>query len=227
LNQFFLGLLEGDGTITVDKINNRIRIRIVISLKNHTYNVEMLNLIRNNLGIGNITTNKKYVTYLISSKKDIQIIFDLINKYPLLTSRKICQFNFALNCIRQKDDKYFILNFIKERNNKYYNQSELLKVLQNKWSNSLPIYFPCWLSGFIEAEGHFSLLRSHQGEIKKHQFKIGQNYEKYILEMIKIYFDSSHIITKDKNSLNPHYRVSIGGLKSKTIIYNHFDKYPL
>ena len=51
IEQFFVGLLEGDGTITVDYINNRKkRVRIVIALKNLEDNRFMLNLIVKHIG---------------------------------------------------------------------------------------------------------------------------------------------------------------------------------
>lgn len=219
IEKFFIGLLEGDGTITTDIIRNKIfRMRIVISLKLHDKNIEMLNLIKNKIG-GTISVNKKYVTLLIVSKKDINYVLSLIDKYPLLTSRKICQLNFALNCL---EGKILPSEFITKRNNKYYNQDEIAK----KSINMLPPhYFPCWLSGFIEAEGNFNLLRYKTGGIKTQQFNIGQNYDYNILNLIKIYFNSNHAIIKDNNNRN-HYRISIGG-KSKILIYQHFLKYPL
>jgi cytochrome c oxidase subunit 1 len=217
LKQFFIGLFEGDGTLTVDKLNKNYRIRIIISLRLCNENIQLLTMFKILIG-GNITTNKKYVTLLISSKKDVYNVFDLFNKYPLLTSRKICQFNFALNCLNNN-----INNFYEERNNKYVAQNNLIKEKSN--IIYYPIYFPCWLSGFIEAEGNFSLLRSITGDIKKHQFNIGQNHDYYIIDMIKIYFDSSHKIILDKNNI--HYRISIRGYKSRSSIYLHFNKYPL
>lgn len=221
LKQYFLGLLEGNGTITVDSANkNTCRIRIIISLKNLDKNIEMLNLIKNNLNIGNVSINKKYVTLLISSKKDIEIVFSIIKKYPLLTSRKICQYNFALNYFNKRIE---FNKFMMNRNNKYYNQNSIIQFKNNILS--FPIYFPIWLSGFIEAEGHFRLLRLKTGGIKSHQFCIGQNNDKYIIEMIKIYFLSNHKIYQDFNKL--HYRITIGGYLSKSAIYNHFKKYPL
>ena len=219
--QFFIGLLEGDGTITVDKFKNQSRIRIVISLKNHILNINMLNLIQSHIG-GSVSINKKYVTLLISSKKEILFIFNLFKKYPLLTTRKFCQYQFALNCLNNKIE---LNHFENLRNLKYFNQMEFIKLANQQWESSLPISFPCWLSGFIEAEGHFSLLRLRSGGIKKHQFQIGQNYDIFILNMIKLYFDSNHKITKDINK--PHYRIAIGGFKSKNMILNHFQKYPL
>ena len=116
-------------------------------------------------------------------------------------------------------------DFIKERNNKYYNQLDIFNSLKLKFSNALPIYFPSWLSGFIEGEGHFKLIRSKTGGIKSYQFQIGQNYDYFILEMIKIYFNSNHKITKDKNK--DHFRIAIGGPISRETISKHFDKYPL
>lgn len=217
IKQYFIGLLEGDGTITVDKLNNKkYRIRIVISLKNHLQNIELLNYIKNVIG-GRVSINNKYVTLLIASKKDIENVFSIINKYPLLTFNKISQYQFALKCI---NNKISFDKFIYERDHKYN-----YDLLTNNYN--FPIYFPCWLSGFIEAEGNFSLLRYKTGGIKKHQFNIGQNYDYNIINMIKYYFDSSHIITKDKYSIKPYYRISIGGLKCKLLIYKHFNKYPL
>ena len=215
LFQFFLGLLEGDGTITVDLIRQKIfRIRIVIALKNHISNINMLNLLNSHIG-GRVIISKKYVTLAFNSKKDIIFIFSLFEKYPLLTSRKICQYNFAQKCL---NNQIKIEDFIKERNNKYYNQLDILNSLIFKYSKILPIYFPIWLSGFIEAEGHFKLIRLRTGGINSYQFQIGQTYDYFIIEMIKIYFKSNHKITKDKNLLKDHFRVSIGGPISRNLI---------
>lgn len=223
IQQFFIGLLEGDGTITIDNVRNKLRVRIVIALKNHPANIDMLNVIKENIG-GTIQLSKKYVTITFQNKKDIKTIFAIIEKYPFLTSRKICQYNFAQKCL---NNEISISEFIKKRNEKYFNQLDILNSLRAKYANALPIYFPCWLSGFIEAEGNFSLIRSKTGGIKKMQFNIGQKYDYFILEMIKIYFSSNHKITKDLNKNKDHYRVSIGGEISRNIIYKHFQIYPL
>ena len=45
--------------------------------------------------------------------------------------------------------------------------------------------------------------------------------------MIKVYFHSTHKITKDNNKNKDHFRVAIGGPISRNIIYNHFKFYPL
>src|SRR5271169_6546982 len=66
IEQFFIGLLEGDGTITTNLNSNKsksIRIRIVISLKNLSENVIMLNKIKEVIGGRVIIERKdKYIT---------------------------------------------------------------------------------------------------------------------------------------------------------------------
>ena len=64
VEQFFVGLLEGDGTITVDYISDRKkRIRMFIALKNLEENRFMLNLIIKYIG-GAVAIQRKdaYVT---------------------------------------------------------------------------------------------------------------------------------------------------------------------
>jgi cytochrome c oxidase subunit 1 len=66
IEQFFVGLLEGDGTITSNFNSNKsnsIVIRIIISLKNLPENVTMLNIIKQIIG-GRVVIERKnsYVT---------------------------------------------------------------------------------------------------------------------------------------------------------------------
>ena len=69
--------------------------------------------------------------------------------------------------------------------------------------------------------------QSKTGGIRSYQFCIGLNFDYFILEMIKVYFNSTHKITKDNNKNKDHFRVAIGGPISRNIIYNHFSIYPL
>jgi len=66
IEQFFVGLLEGDGTITSNLNSNKsnsIIIRIVISLNNKLENVTMLNMIKETIG-GRVIIERKerYIT---------------------------------------------------------------------------------------------------------------------------------------------------------------------
>lgn len=227
IEQFFVGLLEGDGTITCNLNSNKSRfiIRIVICLKNMPENVSMLNKIKQVVG-GRVVIERKtkYVTWIASNKKDLTKVFVSLAKYPLLTARKQCQLNFVKYCILEKD----ITNYLVNRNNKYKNKELLIKnflTLKN-----LPTYFAPWLSGFIEAEGNFNLVFNEKGILRAYKFAIGQNDEIHILNWIKSYFKSKNVITKHKPKINgnfQYYRLCLYNAESRKALFEHFNKYPL
>lgn len=173
-----MGLLEGDGTITTNLNSNKsnsIIVRIIISLINYPENVSLLNKIKETIG-GRVIIERKdrYVTWIASNTKDLVKVFAVLAKYPLLTARKQSQLEFAKNCILERD----IANFLVNRANKYNNKIYLLEELSKK---EIPNYFSPWLSGFIEAEGNFSLVFNDKGQLRKSAFSIGQNDELHIL----------------------------------------------
>ena len=227
IEQFFVGLLEGDGTITSNlnsKKSNSIIIRIVISLKNMPENLNMLNKIKETIGGRVVLERKKqYVTWIASNKNDLAKVFVVLAKYPLLTARKQSQLEFVKNSLLEKD----ISNFIINRNNKYKNKKVLLEDLSRK---ELPLYFAPWLSGFIEAEGNFSLVLNDKGYLRKSAFSIGQNDELHILQWINLYFNSKNAIFKDKPKIGgnfQYYRLYLYNAESRKLLFEHFNKYPL
>jgi hypothetical protein len=127
IEQFFVGLLEGDGTITVDFIrNNKKRVRIFIAIKNLEDNRFMLNLIEKYIG-GRVVIerNNRYVTWYATSRTDIAKVFAILAKYPLLSTRKLCQLDFAKDFINSSQD-ISEQEFIKLRDDKYKNQEAML-----------------------------------------------------------------------------------------------------
>ncbi len=227
IEQFFVGLLEGDGTITNNLNSNKsnsIIVRIVISLNNNPENFAMLNKIKDTIG-GRVVIERKqqYVTWIASNKNDLAKVFLVLAKYPLLTARKQCQLEFVKNCLLEKN----IENFLVNRNNKYNNKKLLLQELSKL---KAPKYFPPWLSGFIEAEGNFSLVFNEKGYLRKSAFTIGQNDELHIMNWIKTYFNSKTAILKDKPKANgnfEYYRLHLYNAESRKLLFEHFKKYPL
>jgi hypothetical protein len=127
IEQFFVGLLEGDGTITVDFFSNlKKRVRIFIAIKNVEENVFMLNLIAKYIG-GRVVIerNNRYVTWCATSRTDIAKVFAILAKYPLLSTRKLCQLDFAKDFINSSHD-IPEQEFTKLRDDKYKNQEAML-----------------------------------------------------------------------------------------------------
>jgi hypothetical protein len=127
-----------------------------------------------------------------------------------LTSKKICQLAFLKSCLADNSVKKYLY----DRNNKYEKQ---LSVVQSNFI--VPPYFKPWLSGFIEAEGCFSLRKKGN-----HSFSIGQNDDKYLIETIKAYFNVSNIVRCLHSTF---YSIEIYRKKSLLNIINHCNRYSL
>lgn len=229
VEQFFVGLLEGDGTITVDYISDRKkRIRIFIALNNLEENRFMLNLIVKYIG-GRVAIVRKdaYVTWYATNKTDLAKVFAVLDRYPLLTTKKICQLDFAKNYIINSSADISKEEFQFLRDNKYKNQETLLDNFDKNFN--LPSYFPAWLSGFTEAEGHFKLVKYANNTIKSSKFTIGQTYEKHILKAILTYFNrEDKKISFILNSENvAFYRINLSGKDFRSSLVSHFNENPL
>ena len=84
--------------------------------------------------------------------------------------------------------------YLNNRNNKYNNNIIIQKEILNDLTNINNNYFNSWLSGFIEAEGCFSIRNNYN--IKS--FSIGQNNDLYLIEYIKNKFNADNKIQLKK-----------------------------
>lgn len=207
LDAFTIGLIDGDGSFQVNHWRKRIlQFRLVVKLFDHPLNVTILTLLSKTYG-GNVShgkdNNKKYVQWIVNNKKTFtDSIVPLFIKYPPLTSRMHLQFTFFMKYFLNPNVDLYLL----ERGDKYNTRSNILPLFV-----SPPSYFIDWLAGFIEAEGCFCNRTSGTSS-----FSIAQNYDKYLLEAIRNYFNMNHltISTKvGKVSSYPVYELSIASFK--------------
>jgi len=231
IKQFWVGLLEGDGTITVSAPGpNHVKVRFIISIKNLRENVFMLLLIQQVLG-GTVKIERKaqYVTWIAIKKDLIQSLFKLLEEYPLLTTHKQCQLKFAI----------FILFYISNGINRNIKSKFLFT--EKSFSTCVPFNIsesgntptqitslnPWFVTGFSDGESTFGI-----SIYKKSASKLGWDVlvyfqlglhkkDRVVLEKIKSYFKVGKIYEQDIDV----YKVqSVKDLKG---IIDHFDKYPL
>ena len=222
IKMFWVGLMEGDGSIQVNHWRkSSLQYRLVIKLSNITSNYEMLVKIAKFIG-GNvrITGKDKDIIWVVNNKKTVQNIIKIFDTYPLLTSRKICQLRFLKECILRDSVDWYLLN----RNNKYNEQlsiinSDIFGLYLEKGTLILPDYFCAWFSGFIEAEGCFSIRKSNG-----HSFSIGQNDDIYLINVIKEYINATNIV---RNPYRNFYSIEIYKKETLRFIINHIKFYPL
>jgi hypothetical protein len=75
------------------------------------------------------------------------------------------------------------------------------------------------MSGFIEAEGCFSIRKNNN-----HSFSIGQNDDIYLINAIKQFFGVTNAI---RNPYLNFYSIEIYKKETLKFIINHFNNYPL
>jgi hypothetical protein len=207
---FWVGLMDGDGSIQVNHWRKKsLQYRLVIKLKNIKSNYNMLIRIAEVIG-GSVRRVKDDVIWVVNKKEDIIKIIEIFDKYPPLTSKKICQLAFLKFCLNNTS----VEDYLNNRDLKYKEQSNIVNS-----SFNIPVYFKEWLSGFIEAEGCFSLRDS-----KTHSFSIGQNDDKYLIEAIKQYFEAINIV---RNPYKNFYFIEIYRKEILRKIILHCTNYPL
>lgn len=203
--------MDGDGSIQVNHWRFKgLQYRLVIKLKYCTENLTMLNLITSCIG-GNVRTVGKfeYVIWVVNDRKQVLEIIKIFISYPPLTTRLRAQLAFMLECFERNNVEWYL----NARDKKYLKTNgEVLKIDN--------IYFNEWLSGFIEAEGSFSIRNSSNN----HSFSIGQNDDKHLIDKIKNHFNITNTVRKIGNRFwfIEVYRKSI-----LINIINHLIEYPL
>jgi len=214
IKMFWVGLMDGDGSIQVNHWRKQsLQYRLVIKLSNIQSNYNMLVQIAKIIG-GTVRVTGKGgdVIWVVNKKQEVEEIIKIYDTYPPLTSKKICQLAFLKTCLTQTSVETYLLN----RNFKYHRQ---LNIIKSNIDLKIPSYFKGWLSGFIEAEGCFSIRKSNN-----HSFSIGQNDDLYLIEAIKLYFESTN---KVRNPYGKFYAVEIYKKEVLLKIISHCTNYPL
>lgn len=213
---FWVGLMDGDGSIQVNHWRRQsLQYRLVIKLSNIKSNYNMLIEIAKIIGgMVRITGKEAYVIWVVNKKEEILEIIKIFDTYPPLTSKKICQLAFLKTCLTNGSAETYLLN----RDLKYNQQ---IDIINSNINFKIPNYFEGWLSGFIEAEGCFSIRKSNN-----HSFSIGQNDDVYLIEAIKQYFE---ITNKVRNSgvAGNFYFLEVYKKEVLEKIIRHCINYPL
>ena len=216
IKMFWVGLMDGKGSIQVNPWRMKfLQYKIIIKLSNMD-NINYIMLIRIAKVIGGtvrLANNKKEVIWVADKKENIIDIINIFKTYPPLTSRLFYQLKFLKICLENNTIK----NYLENRNLKYTNQLNMVKQLNEKFT--IPPYFSCWLSGFIEAEGYF-LIRINN----KPCFSIGLNNDYYLVNSIKLYFKLTVVV---KNPSKNFYYIEAYKKKSLNTIVSHCLNYPL
>lgn len=171
--QWFIGFTEGDGSFIV----SNARLFFIINQKEE----KILHFIRTNLGFGKVSKYGNYSRFIVADRTNIDRLISIFNG----------------NLILNKTNTRFIY-WLNARNNysieklDYLNKNELVNLDDN-----------AWLTGFIDAEGCFNVVRLHDTRYTLNyrvrlRFILDQKNEIFIFNKLQIFLKSG-VITKRKN----------------------------
>lgn len=248
LNPFYVtGFVDGEGSfiLTIIRDNKyksgwRVACRFVISL--HKKDIMLLNNIKEFFGTGNVFhMSKDSAQYRVESLAGLDIIINHFDKYPLITKK-------------QADYKLFKLAHNLIKNKSHLTKDGLLElvalkaVINNGINNDLSIAFPniatvlrpevqepqimnpYWLSGFVEAEGCFSVVifknkTSKLGEAVKLSFILTQSIrDESLIKSLIEYLGCGNTSLDSRGTID--FKVT-NFSSIKDIIIPFFIKYPL
>ena len=217
LSYYLAGLIEGDGTIIVPKTErsskgklNYPSIQIVFHLKD----LPLALLIQKNLNCGSISRKKGVNAYIftINNNEGLISIVNLLN--GKLRTPKI----------------YALKNLIDWLNIKNPNLNLIKKDLDSSF-----LLTNAWLSGFIEADGHFSVRTSMGSRYPKIECKFelsqrqndhnGRNNLYFLEDIASQFLTSVKSIRIDTS--NPQYRIRTTSLNGNILLENYLNSFPL
>ena len=196
--QYWVGLMDGDGSIQVNHWRKKaLQFRLVIKLKGDPLNVHLLKKMEESVG-GSVRKQEKsgFVFWVENDRKRIEKMCEIFEKFPPLTTRLTCQLEFLWQCIRVYRDADrkadCVAWYLENRAQKYCSRLERRRALSLQRLHQ-KTYFKGWLSGFIEAEGYFTL---REASSKVISFSILQKGDQYLLSEIALFFSITNKIRK-------------------------------
>ena len=216
---FWVGLLDGDGSIQVNHWRSKnLQFRMVIKLNHTPSNERLLRKIKEVMG-GGIGYDKKQfkILWVENSRDAIERLVSILETYPPITTKSNCQLTFLKKCLKNPSmEEYF-----STRGQKYMNRHLFLmsaEVLRNT------PYFKPWLSGFIEAEGCWSLREKSKGTPS---FSLGQKHDVFILAAMRSYFEADDVSIRSSPQTKDFYTIEFYNVKSLKLLKTHCQNYPL
>jgi Cytochrome C and Quinol oxidase polypeptide I/LAGLIDADG endonuclease len=219
LGYYIAGLIEGDGSIYVPKSERSIKgkknypsIQIAFNLKD----LPLAMVIQKNVGHGSLSRVKGSNAYIltINNNEGIILLVNLINSK--FRTPKI----HAL---------YNLIDWLNKRENNQH------IYIDKKDVDTSSLLSNAWLSGFIEADAHFSVRTSLNSFYTKLECKLeisqrqndknGNNNLYFLEEIAKLFLTTVKSIRTDTKF--PQYRIRTTSLKGNLCVENYLFNFPL
>ena len=244
------GLVDAEGCFRISILKNKnfqensgnvpFKTRLYFQLSLHKKDENLLKLLKDNLKVGKIYKSRPEVyEFQVSSIKDIKLIIEFFDKYPLISQKygDYELFKQAYELIINKqhltNDGLLKLIALKSSSNWGLNQT-----LKETFTNIVPITrvqpdnkIPSaeWLLGFVSGEGNF-MIRLFNSPTNKLGYQVGlrfqitqHNKDKLLMENLINYFGCGYLSVR-KDIIDFHV-TKFSDIIEKIIPF--FNKYPI
>jgi len=171
---FMTGFTDAEGCFSIKiqpnaKLKTKWRVRPVFSITLHIKDAFLLEAIKHTLGVGNISKSSKTVIFAVDSIKEIPVILNHFDNYPLLT-QKLTDYLIFKKCfeiIKRNDhlSEKGLLELISLKSSLNLGLPANLKLaFPNVIAKDRPQYKfkgitnPFWISCFVSGEGSFHIV---------------------------------------------------------------------
>lgn len=222
------------------------RVKAIFAIGLHSKDIALLETIKSYWGVGNIHKHGiNSLQYRVESIKDLQVIIDHFDKYPLVTCKNSDYeiFKKAFDIIKKQEHttKEGLLKLVGLKSSLNLGLTSKLKEEFSNWKDleiSRPEYIfkgipdPLWMAGFSSGDSSFNIKISKSETSKlgvrvQLRFSIGLHLrEKEFVKYLSTYFN----LTKDKNVYYTDNSVSFQVTNINDITYviiPFFMKYPI
>lgn len=210
LNPYYItGFIDDEGCFSVsmykdNRMDHGWQVKPIFSVNLHKKDIKILEAMQRTLGVGKLyKSGKDSVQFRVSSLKNLEVIINHLNLYPLIT-KKLTDFILFKACVNLiKNKKHLTLEGLQ----KIVNLKASINLgLSEKIKESFPnveeverpkvedweIKDPNWLRGFTEAEGSFQVIihNSRQKKFISLRYSISQHIrDKVLIESFKNYLN--------------------------------------
>jgi len=248
---FLTGFSDAEGTFSVLIQHNKNyatnwRVKAIFAIGLHTKDIALLEAIKSFWGVGNIHKHGEHsLQYRVESIKDLQVIVDHFDKYPLVTCKSIDYIIFkkAFDLIKEQEHltKEGLLKLVGLKSSLNLGLTNKLKEEFSNWKDvemSRPEYSfkgipdPQWMAGFSSGDSSFNIKTSKSETTKlgtrvQLRFSIDLHIrEQEFIKYLTTYFN----LAKDKYVYldNNSVKFQITNIKDITdVIIPFFMKYPI
>lgn len=239
---YITGFVDGEGcfSINVRPRPNRDKgyaVELVFKITLSSKDKFLLEKIQNFFNVGKLLSQGSSISYCVRSLKDLQVIINHFDNYPLITNKwsDYQLFKQVFEIMEQKE----------HLNSEGLNKIVSLKAVSNLgWSDKLRELFPDvvpairplvlnqiipdpnWVSGFVEGEGSFYVKISNKDQVS-FRFLITQHVrDAELLKNLINFFECGYYLTRSNSTKHGDFFVTkLDDIICKILPF--FEKYPL